>query len=59
MISITVSGGNGYNDWSLFYLMGISLVPARTDNYIHDKEWAKLLIHAQTSTLQPLKFGNG
>ena len=28
-------------------------------NYIHHKVWMKLLIHSQTSTVEPLKFGIG
>ena len=29
------------------------------NNYIHYKVWDKLLIHYQTSTVEPLKFRNG
>ena len=39
--------------------MFFSYIPARICNYIHYKCGVKLLIHSQTSMVQPLKFGNG
>ena len=36
----------------------LDLIPARINNYIQ-YNWVNFLIHSQTSTVQPLKFGNG
>ena len=41
------------------YIFGIIVIPTWISNYIHYKVWVKLLIHSQTPTVQPLKFGNG
>ena len=38
---------------------GITLIPAWIPNYMPSKCGIKLLIHPQTSTVKPLKFGNG
>ena len=34
-------------------------MPARESNYNYHSVWAEKLIHSQTSTVAPLKFGNG
>ena len=48
--------------WGPFYLHSLNLLPAWISNYIHYKECECGIItltHSQTSTVQPLKFGNG
>ena len=45
--------------WGLSYQYGLTLIPAWISNYIIIKCGMKLLIHSQTSKVQPLKFGNG
>ena len=47
--------------WDLFYQHGLTLIPAWISNHIPGpgKCGMKLLIHSQTSTVAPLKFGNG
>ena len=47
-----------YETWGPFYKHGLTLIPAWIRNCIHIKCGMKLLIHSQTSTVQPLKFGN-
>ena len=44
---------------SPFYHNGLTLNQAWTGNHISVKYGMKLLTHSQTSTVQPLKFGNG
>ena len=43
----------------LFYWHGLTLIPACKSNYTHYQVWDELLSHSQTSTVEPLKFGNG
>ena len=38
---------------------GLTLIPVWISNYIDYKFGDKLLIHSQTLTVAPLKFGNG
>ena len=45
------------NDY--FYKHGLTIIPALLSNYIYHKAYVQLLIHSQTSTVVPLKFGNG
>ena len=45
--------------WDPFYRHDVILMLAWIANYIHYKVWVKLRIHSQTSTVAPLKFGNG
>ena len=45
---------------SLFYWHGLTLIPAWVSDHIPSRlRGMKLLIHSQTSTVAPLKFGNG
>ena len=44
---------------SPFHQHGITLIPTWISNRNHYKVWVKLVIHSQTSTVQPLKFVNG
>ena len=41
-----------------FYFRGLTLIPAWINDYIYYEVGIKLLIHFQTSTVQPLEFGN-
>ena len=41
-----------------FYWHGLTLIPAWISNYIHYELRDNILIHSQTSTVQPLKFRN-
>ena len=45
--------------WGSFYWHGLTLITVWINNYINLKCEMELLIHSQTSTVQPLKFGNG
>ena len=42
-----------------FYYYGLTLIPALTSDHIHYKNWMKLFIHFQTSTVASVTFGNG
>ena len=42
----------------LFYTAS-TLIPSLISNYIHYKVWDEIIYHSQTSTVAPLKFGNG
>ena len=41
-----------------FNYNGLTLIPAWISYHIHYEMWMKLIIHSQTSTGQPLEFGN-
>ena len=47
------------NAWSPVYKHVLTFIQAWISNYIHYKEWDKLLIHSQFSAVEPLKFMNG
>ena len=51
--------GGLHNTRGPFWNIVCILIPGWISNYIHHKVWMKLLIYAQTSTVQSLKFGNG
>ena len=45
--------------WGPLYQHGLTLIPAWISNHMHSKVWDELSINSQTSTVAPLKFGNG
>ena len=52
-------GGQHSSWWGPFYEHGLTLIMAWASNCIHSKAWDEITCHFQTSTVQPLKFGNG